>query len=87
MASLSEPLTLDQALAGCKLSRNSGLILLNIMLSVVQLSSYATGYDGSMMSRWWFVEEGLADSNVDGLQTLDTWQTYFNNPSPGTLGM
>jgi hypothetical protein len=45
-----EPLTLDQTLAGRKLSRNSGLIVLNIILSIVQLSSYATGYDGSMMS-------------------------------------
>lgn len=46
-----EPLTLDQALAGRKLSRNSGLLVLNIILSIVQLSSYATGYDGSMMSK------------------------------------
>jgi hypothetical protein len=45
-----EPLTLDQTLTGRKLSRNSGLIVLNIILSIVQLSSYATGYDGSMMS-------------------------------------
>lgn len=50
MSSISEPLTLDKALAGRKLARNSGLIVLNIILSVVQLSSYATGYDGSMMS-------------------------------------
>jgi hypothetical protein len=46
-----EPVTLDQALAGRKLSRNSGLIVLNIVLSIIQLSSYATGYDGSMMSQ------------------------------------
>lgn len=24
---------------------------------------------------------------LDGLQSLDTWQAYFNNPSPGTLGL
>lgn len=23
---------------------------------------------------------------IDGLQSLDTWQAYFHNPSPGTLG-
>ena len=45
-----EPLTLDQALASRNISRNSGIVVLNIVLSIVQLSSYATGYDGSMMS-------------------------------------
>jgi hypothetical protein len=45
------PLTLDEALAGRKgLYSNSGVLTLNIILSIVQLSSYATGYDGSMMS-------------------------------------
>lgn len=51
---------------------NKGLILLNAILAVSQISSYATGYDGSMMN---------------GLQSLTTWQSYFGNPSPGTLGI
>lgn len=50
MPANGEPLTLHEALAGRRLSRNAGVIVLNIILSVVQLSSYATGYDGSMMS-------------------------------------
>ena len=93
MASTEEPLLLDQVLAGRKLSRNSGVIVLNIILSIVQLSSYATGYDGSMMSElndcWMETERrGLsAEPETDGLQTLDTWQTYFNQPKPQTLGM
>lgn len=45
-----EPLTLDQTLASRNISRNPGIVVLNIILSIVQLSSYATGYDGSMMS-------------------------------------
>lgn len=24
---------------------------------------------------------------LDGLQSLDTWQAYFHNPSPDTLGL
>lgn len=87
MPAIGEPLTLDKTLAGRKLSRNVGLILLNIILSVVQLSSYATGYDGSMMSELLLTEEGSADNIADGLQSLETWQSYFNNPSPATLGM
>lgn len=50
MSSTTEPLTLEQALAGRKFSWTSGVLVLNAILSVVQLSSYATGYDGSMMS-------------------------------------
>lgn len=50
MSSTTEPFTLEQALAGRKFSWTSGVLVLNAILSVVQLSSYATGYDGSMMS-------------------------------------
>jgi hypothetical protein len=50
MSTTTELLTLEQALAGRRLSWTSGVIVLNVILSVVQLSSYATGYDGSMMS-------------------------------------
>ncbi|KAF4628325.1 hypothetical protein G7Y89_g9828 [Cudoniella acicularis] len=66
---------MDQALASPARKKgwqNGGLITLNMILTIAQISSYATGYDGSMMN---------------GLQSLTTWQTYFNNPSPGTLGL
>ncbi|CAG8981521.1 hypothetical protein HYALB_00003094 [Hymenoscyphus albidus] len=75
MSYVSRPLTLDQILADpCRERgwKNGGLIILNTILAVVQISSYATGYDGSMMN---------------GLQSLDTWQTYFKNPTPETLGL
>jgi hypothetical protein len=29
---------------------NKGLVWLNVILAISQISSYATGYDGSMMS-------------------------------------
>lgn len=51
MSRIENPLTLDEALVGRKVGfSNSGVLVLNVILSVVQLSSYATGYDGSMMS-------------------------------------
>ncbi|CAI7647729.1 unnamed protein product [Penicillium discolor] len=51
---------------------NSGIIKLNLMLVLLQISSYATGYDGSMMN---------------GLQSLTTWQNSFNNPGASELGL
>ncbi|RAO69021.1 uncharacterized protein BHQ10_005033 [Talaromyces amestolkiae] len=51
---------------------NGGIIKLNLMLALFQISSYATGYDGSMMN---------------GLQSLTTWQTSFNNPGASELGL
>ncbi|KAH8665140.1 putative sugar transporter [Tricladium varicosporioides] len=66
---------MEQALASPSRKKgwsNGGLIVLNLILTIAQISSYATGYDGSMMN---------------GLQSLDTWQAYFNTPSPGTLGL
>ncbi|OQD80265.1 hypothetical protein PENANT_c037G01201 [Penicillium antarcticum] len=51
---------------------NSGIIKLNFMLAIFQISSYATGYDGSMMN---------------GLQSLTTWQNSFNNPGASELGL
>lgn len=47
------PVTMDQAMASPNRKTgfaNKGLIMLNIILSIAQISSYATGYDGSMMS-------------------------------------
>ena len=46
---------MDQALANPSRQKgwaNGGLVMLNVILSVAQISSYATGYDGSMMSKW-----------------------------------
>jgi hypothetical protein len=52
MSRIDNPLTLDEALVGRKVGfSNSGVLTLNVILSIVQLSSYATGYDGSMMSK------------------------------------
>lgn len=42
------------------------------MLVLLQISSYATGYDGSMMN---------------GLQSLTIWQNSFNNPGASELGL
>ncbi|WVQ82793.1 hypothetical protein IAT38_004925 [Cryptococcus sp. DSM 104549] len=65
---------IDELLAGRKTSywANSGILSLNIILILAQISSYATGYDGSMMN---------------GLQALDSWQSYFNNPTGSVLGL
>ena len=43
---------IEQLLVGRKTSYwgTSSLLLLNVMLILPQLSSYATGYDGSMMN-------------------------------------
>ena len=51
---------------------NSGIVKLNLMLVLFQVSSYATGYDGSMMN---------------GLQSLTTWKDSFNNPGASELGL
>lgn len=34
---------------------NGGMVLLNLNLAISLISSYATGYDGSMMSEFWAV--------------------------------
>jgi hypothetical protein len=36
------------------------------------ITSMSNGYDGSMMN---------------GLQTLENWREFFNNPTGGTLGL
>lgn len=53
MSMVSNPVTMGQAMASPNRKTgfgNKGLIVLNIILSIAQISSYATGYDGSMMS-------------------------------------
>lgn len=51
---------------------NKGIVKLNAILCLSLISSYATGYDGSMMN---------------GLQSLDQWKLSFNNPDANTLAM
>ncbi|KAI0407786.1 hexose transporter [Xylaria palmicola] len=48
------------------------LLKLNLLLLVPLLSSSVAGYDGSLMN---------------GLQSLESWQTYFRNPRGATLGL
>lgn len=63
---------IDSYTRGMSWRSNGGLIKLNLMLLLFQISSYATGYDGSMMN---------------GLQSLDTWKATFNNPDASELGL
>ncbi|KAF5689687.1 hexose transporter [Fusarium circinatum] len=51
---------------------NKGILKLNAILCLSLISSYATGYDGSMMN---------------GLQSLDTWKAAFNNPDANKLAI
>ncbi|KAH8660160.1 putative sugar transporter [Xylariales sp. PMI_506] len=51
---------------------DKGLLKLNLILCLSLISSYATGYDGSMMN---------------GLQSLDEWKNYFNNPNASELAL
>ncbi|KIL88267.1 lactose permease [Fusarium avenaceum] len=51
---------------------NKGILKLNAILCLSLISSYATGYDGSMMN---------------GLQSLDTWKADFNNPDANKLAI
>ncbi|PLB54785.1 hexose transporter protein [Aspergillus steynii IBT 23096] len=52
--------------------KNPGMRKTYICLMFVVLTSATNGYDGSMMN---------------GLQTLDYWQEYFNHPSGSLLGI
>ncbi|KAH8169852.1 sugar transporter domain-containing protein [Sarocladium implicatum] len=51
---------------------NRGILKLNAILCLSLISSYATGYDGSMMN---------------GLQSLDEWKKSFNDPNANTLAI
>ncbi|GME56944.1 Lactose permease [Neofusicoccum parvum] len=51
---------------------NAAIVKLNLILLLSMISSYATGFDGSMMN---------------GLQSLDTWNNFFNHPGPSLLGL
>ena len=48
------------------------LLQLNFYILCVSLSATGMGFDGSMMN---------------GLQSLSTWSTYFNNPNSALLGL
>lgn len=68
------PVTMDGALAGRNTGwfADRGIITINLILVLSQISSYATGYDGSMMN---------------GLQSLDEWNAFFHNPGASTLAL
>ncbi|GJC96764.1 hexose transporter [Colletotrichum higginsianum] len=70
------PVTVDAAIANkrgaLKWLSNPGIVKLNCVLALSLVSSYATGYDGSMMN---------------GLQSLDTWKDSFNHPDAQELGL
>lgn len=70
----THPATVDGALAGRNTGffADKGIMKVNGILFLVLISSYANGYDGSMMN---------------GLQSLDEWKDYFNQPSPSTLAL
>lgn len=51
--------------------QQSHLLRLNTLLLIPLLSSSVAGYDGSLMN---------------GLQSLDQWKNYFNNPEGALLG-
>jgi hypothetical protein len=52
--------------------RTPHLVQLNLCVATVLLSSTTMGFDGSMMN---------------GLQSLDTWFTYFGSPNGTWLGL
>jgi hypothetical protein len=70
------PVTVDAAIAGKTRGTtwlsNSGIVKLNSVLALSMISSYATGYDGSMMN---------------GLQSLDAWKQSFNEPGSEELAL
>ena len=52
METMSAPVNMDGALVGRKTGwiADKGIIMCNMILILSLISSYATGYDGSMMS-------------------------------------
>jgi sugar porter (SP) family MFS transporter len=51
---------------------NRRLIALNAWITLLLITSSTNGYDGSMMN---------------GLQSLTQWESYFNHPTKGKLGL
>ncbi|KAF8953989.1 general substrate transporter [Flammula alnicola] len=52
--------------------KNRRIIVLNLWIVLLLITSSTNGYDGSMMN---------------GLQSVDAWETEFNTPRGGTLGL
>lgn len=52
--------------------KSPGLRHLYLMMPILFLGSTVNGYDASLLN---------------GLQTMDQWSSYFNNPSGATLGL
>jgi len=52
--------------------KNPRLILLNLCICLLLITSSTNGYDGSMMN---------------GLQSVQNWESEFHNPHGGTLGL
>lgn len=52
--------------------KDAGLRKLYFMMPILMLCATVNGYDGSLLN---------------GLQTMQTWQDYFNNPNGSTLGL
>lgn len=70
------PVTVDAAVRGktglVAWMSNAGIVKLNAILALSLVSSYATGFDGSMMN---------------GLQSLDSWKASFNHPGASDLAI
>lgn len=52
--------------------KDAGLLKLYAMITIPLLSATTNGYDGSLLN---------------GLQTMEPWRNYFDNPSGSTLGL
>lgn len=52
--------------------QNRGILLVNLCVGLALLTSYTSGFDGSMSN---------------GLQLVDEWQAYFNYPTGSILGL
>ncbi|KAF8872000.1 general substrate transporter [Infundibulicybe gibba] len=52
--------------------KNSRLVLLNLWICLLLITSSTSGYDGSM---------------INGLQSVTKWEEFFNTPSGGKLGL
>ncbi|KAG8980573.1 hypothetical protein FRB90_001729, partial [Tulasnella sp. 427] len=52
--------------------QNRGIILVNICVGLALLTSYTSGFDGSMSN---------------GLQLVDGWQEFFHEPTGSILGL
>lgn len=70
------PINVDAAVAGragvFAWLGNAGIVKLNLILVLSLISSYATGFDSSMMN---------------GLQSLDNWKAYFGYPGASDLAL